>query len=71
MDGVAVGLDTGEHDRSMFVSDSFRGAHASGTFGDGLVVDTCGIVDSESDILDAVSVLVVVGRELRMVRVEG
>lgn len=71
VDRVSVCLDTSKNDTSKFVSQSFRSADTGGTFSDGLLVDTCGIVDSEGHVLDSVTVLGVVGRELGVVRVQG
>lgn len=71
VDSVSVCLDTSKNYASKFVGQSFRSADTGGTFGDGLLVDTCGIVDSEGHILDSVTMLGVVGRELGVVGVQG
>ncbi len=54
----------------MLIRDGLWGADACGTFGDGLVVDTCGIVDGEGDILNTISVLVMVSGEFGVVGVK-
>jgi hypothetical protein len=70
VNGVTVSPDTGDNDASIFVGKSLGGANTCGTLGDGLVVDTCSVVDSESNILDTVSMLVVVSGEFGVVRVQ-
>ena len=70
VDGVSVSFDTSEDHRAVLIRDGLWGADASGTLGDGLVVDTCGIVDGEGDILNTISVLVMVSGEFGVVRVK-
>ncbi len=54
----------------MLIRDGLWGADACGTLRDSLVVDTSGIVDGEGDILDTVSVSVMVSGEFGVVRVK-
>ena len=70
VDGVSVSFDTSEDHRAVLIRDGLWSADASGTLGDGLVVDTCGIVDGEGDILNTISVLVMVSGEFGVVRVK-
>ena len=67
VDGVAVGLDAGDDDGAVVVSEGGGLLDTSGASGDSLVVDASSVVDSESDILDAVTVLGVVRSELGVV----
>ena len=67
MDGVAVGLDAGDDDGAVVVGEGGGLLDTSGASGDSLVVDASSVVDSESDILDAVTVLGVVRSELGVV----
>ena len=71
VDRVSVCLDTSKDDTSKFVGQSLRSADTSGTFCDSLFVDTCSIVDSEGHVLDSVTVLGVMSRELGVVGVQG
>ena len=67
---VTIRLDTCNNDRAILVSDSFRGADTCCTFGYGLVIDASCIIDCKRDILDTVSVLVMVSGEFGVVRVK-
>ncbi len=70
VDGVSVSFDTSEDHRAVLIRDCLWGTDACGTFGDGLVVDTCSIVDGEGDILNTISVLIVVSGEFGVVGVK-
>ena len=60
VDGVTIGLDTGDNDRSVLVSESLRLTHALGASGHCFVVDASGVVDGESDVFHAITMLSVV-----------
>ena len=70
VNGVAVGLDTGNDHGSVFVFEGRWLTNTSGTASHSLAVDACGVVTREGDVLDAVTVLRMVRRELLVVRVQ-
>ena len=61
VDGVTVGLNTSSDDGTVLVGEGLGGFDGSGTALDSLVVDTCGVINMEGDILDTVTVLGVMG----------
>ena len=71
MNGVTVCSNTSNDHGTVLVLERLRLTHTGCTTRYGLGVDTCGVIASEGNILDAVTVLSMVCRELLVVRVEG
>ena len=70
MDRVAVGLHRGDDDCAIFVLQSLRLTNTCRTATDCLLVDSCSVIDRESDVFDTVSVLGVMRGELGVVWVQ-
>ena len=70
VDGVAVSLYARHNNAAVLVTERGGLTHAGGTPRDSLVVDASGIIDSEGYVLDTITVLGVMCRELLMVWIQ-
>ena len=70
MDGVTVSFNTCNDHGSVFVFESLRFPNTCCTARYSLLVDACGVITSESNVLDAVTVLGMVRGKLLVVRVQ-
>lgn len=57
VNGITVSLDRGDLNFAVLIFDNFGLAHCGRTPFDSLIKDTLGVIDSESDILNTVTVL--------------
>ena len=71
MDGVSVCSNTSDDHGAILVLHRLGFTDAGCTTRYGLGVNACGVIASEGHVLDAVTVLSMVSRELLVVRVEG
>jgi len=70
VDGVSVGFDRSDNDLSVLVLESLRFFHSNCSSRYCLLINASSIIYSESNILDSISMLCVVCRELRVVRIK-
>ena len=71
MDGVTVCSNTSNDHGAVLVLERLRFTDTSCTTRYGLAVDTSGVIAGEGNVLDAVTVLGMMFRELLVIRVQG
>lgn len=71
VNSVTVGLYGSNDNSTKLVGKSLGSADTDSTTADGLVVDTCSIIDGKRDILDTITVLGVMSGELFVVGGQG